>query len=411
MLEKINFKDELLRGSLILVIMFGLFNLLNYIFQISMANMLELADYGILAALMSIVYIFGIPSEAIQIVISKYTSKFNIKNQNGKIKDLLLRSIKKALILSSIFFIIFLILGVFISLWLRINFFLIALTGIAIFGTFLLPITRGILQGKKKFKDMGLNMVLESIFKIILSVMLVLLGLRVYGAMGALIMAFAIAFFLSLLAIKDVLLSKRENENFEGIYSYNLPNLIAITAIVLMYSLDILLARRFFSAELAGQYAFVSLIGKAIVFINIAIGKVMFPLASEKYENGTETKGILKKSIIFVMIISIIALFFYTLFPEFVVKVISLGSTKYLAASGILGILGLAFTFTSISNILVLHNLSLNKMKKSAFFLIIFPVIEVVLLSIFNSNIMEFSISLALSNFLMLLYNLMLLKK
>jgi len=43
---------------------------------------------------MSFVYIFYMPSEAIQTIITKYTNKLNINNEFGKIKDLMYRSLK-----------------------------------------------------------------------------------------------------------------------------------------------------------------------------------------------------------------------------------------------------------------------------------------------------------------------------
>jgi O-antigen/teichoic acid export membrane protein len=113
MLKKLR-KDELVRGSLILIIMIGIFNILNYIFQISMARMLGPADYGVLAVLMSIVYIFGIPSEAIQTIISRYTSKFNVRRSLGKIKEMLIKSVKRGLLFSLIIFLVFAFLSVYI---------------------------------------------------------------------------------------------------------------------------------------------------------------------------------------------------------------------------------------------------------------------------------------------------------
>lgn len=399
-------KDEFVRGSILLVVMFGVYNILNYVFQMSMARMLGPADYGILAVLMSIVYIFSIPSEAIQTVVSRYTSAFNIRNELGKIKDLLIRGIKNAAIFAVILFVIFLFVSFFLSEWLRVDFFILALTGVIIFFSFLSPITRGVMQGRKEFMKMGFNLVSESLLKILLAITLVIVGWKVYGAMGGVVLAALAAFILSFVVIKEVLASKRKKVDFGKIYSYNLPSLVAITSIVLMYSLDIILARRFFSPEIAGQYAFVSLIGKAIVFANLAIGKAMFPLTSESFEKGKDTRSIFKKSLVFVLLISVVALFFYLLFPEFVIKLLSLGSDKYLGASSVLFTLGIAFTFTSLTNTLLLYNLSINRMKKSAYFLVLFVVIEVVLLSIFSSNIVEFSVSLAVVNFLMFIYSL-----
>lgn len=407
MLERIKVwkNDKFLMGSLVLIFMIGIYNFLNYVFQISMASLLSPENYGIFAVLMSIIYIFSISSEAIQTVISKYANKLNIKREQGKIKDLLLRSLSKALIASSILFLGFCIFSIFLAKWLNIDFYLLAITGMIIFGLFILPIIRGILQGRKKFISLGFSMIAESIIKIVLSVSLVLLGLKVYGAIAAVVITFAIAVVLSLFFIKDILSSKRKRENFKGIYRYSIPGWIAITSIVLMYSLDILLARKFFSADIVGQYAFVSLIGKAILFVNMAVGKVMFPFTSEKFERGKDTKSLLKKSLIITLVTSGVALIFFFFMPETIIRLISLGSTKYLGASGILFLVGLTFSFTSVSNILILYNLSINKIK-SSFFLLSFVIIEAVLLSLFNSNIMEFAISLVISSFLMLCYSL-----
>lgn len=398
-------KDEFVRGSILLVIMLGIFNILNYVFQISMARMLSAADYGIIAVLMSFVYIFGIPSEAIQTIVSRYTSKFAIKKENGKIKDLLLKSLRKSLTFSITFFVIFLLLVLFFSSWLRISFFLLAITGLIIITSFFTPITRGILQGKKRFKEMGLNLILEAVIKIVFSVSLVFIGLNVYGAIGGVVLGTAGAFLLSFPFIKEVLKSKVKDGKFKDIYSYNFASLIAITSIVLIYSVDIILARKFFSPELAGQYAFVSLIAKTIVFANIAIGKAMFPLAAEKFEGGKKTGKILKKSILFISLISAVALGLFFFFPEQVIRILSLGSDKYLQASGVLFLLGLAFSLTSFSYILSLYNISINKMKKTASFMLVFALVEIILLCLFNSSLESFAISILISNVLMFIYS------
>lgn len=397
--------DELIKGSIILFLMIGIFNLFNYIFQMSMARLLGPADYSILAVLMSFVYIFSVPSETIQTVVSKYTSRFNINNSFGKMKDLLLRSLKKGVVISLITFLIFLPIAFLLSNFLKIGVWLIILIGIFIFFTFTMPIIRGIIQGRKKFTSLGVNLIVESLIKIILAISLVLLGFKVYGAIGGLLISEVITFVLAFYAIKEVTSSKRKSENYRGVYSTNFPILIMITSITLIYSLDIILARRFFSPILAGQYAFVSLIGKVILFSSSAIGKAMFPISSESFVKRKKTTGILKKSIIIVSLISGIALFFYLFFPEFIIRIISLGSDQYLGAANILFVVGLAFSFISLSNILITYNISINKMGKSSLFLLLFVLLEVILLSIFNSNLLEFSIALLFVSFAMLIYS------
>lgn len=404
--------DGLIRGGFALLLMIGMFNFLNYVFQIAMARMLEPADYSILAVLISIGYIFGIPNEAIQTIITKYASKFNIKKENGKMKDVFYRSLKKGFIFSLLIFAVFIILSFFLTDLLKINFWLLALTGLLIFYVFSVPIIRGVLQGKKKFWNLGLNMVIESFIKVLFAIILVLIGWRVYGAMIGVLVGGIAAFFIAFAAIKDVTSSRRKKiGKFNGVYRYNLPVLVGITSIVLMYSLDVIIARIFFSPELAGKYAFISLIGKAILFSSFAVSKTMFPLSSESFEKGKKTIGILKKSVLLILAISVFILLLCFLAPEKVIKVISLGSSQYLDASNILFIVSAAFSFTALTNILITYALSINKIRKISLSLLIFVLMEAGLLGLFHSNLIEFSISLLVVNFLMFLYSLWLIKK
>ncbi|MBU3912750.1 MAG: oligosaccharide flippase family protein [Nanoarchaeota archaeon] len=404
-------KDELVRGSFILLAVISIFNILNYIFQMSMARLLGPADYGILAVLMSIVYIFGIPSEAIQTVIARYTSKFGIKKENGKIKDLMYRSLKKLFLFSVIAFIVFTILSISLSKMLKIDFWLLALTGLFIFYLFSVPVIRGILQGKKRFLGLGLNMVVESFGKVVFSILLVLLGWKVYGAITGLVIGGVAAFILAFMSVKDIIFTKiKRNQDLSGAYRYNLPVLIGITSIVLIYSLDVILARIFFNPELAGKYALVSLIGKVILFSSFAISKAMFPIASENFERGRKTSSILKKSIVLILLISAVMLFLCFFIPENVIRVISLGSSQYVSASDILFFVSLAFSFTALTNVIINYSLSINRIRRSSLTLLVFVIMEVVLLSIFNSNLREFAISLLVVNFLMFIYSLWLIK-
>jgi O-antigen/teichoic acid export membrane protein len=403
-------KDELVAGSAILFIMIVLYNFFNYIFQMSMAKFLGPADYSILAVLMSIIYVFAIPAEVIQTVVTKYTSILSVREEKGKIKDLLIRSLKKGLILSSILFIIFCVISIFISSFLSINYNLLVITGFFIFLVFLIPPIRGVLQGRKKFFTLGKNMLLESTSKLILSIILVILGFKVFGAIVSVILGTSLALIFGFIPIKDIIKSKRENFDAINIYSKNLPIIIATISIVLIYSIDIILARRFFTPELAGQYAFISLIGKVIIFVSSAIGKAMFPISTREYEIG-KNSNVLKKSIILVMIMSVASLIVYLAIPEITVKIISLGSDQYVSASNILFFLGLAYSLISFSYIIVLFNLSINKMNKSSWLLSLFLIIQVILLSIFNDNLIEYSLATLFSSLLIFLYSLFLIRK
>ena len=88
-------KSEFGKGTIILFFTMNVYNFLNFLFHFAMGRMLGPSDYGVLAVLMSIVYIYGVPTEAIQNIISKYTSNLNYKKKDGKIKFLMIKSLRK----------------------------------------------------------------------------------------------------------------------------------------------------------------------------------------------------------------------------------------------------------------------------------------------------------------------------
>jgi O-antigen/teichoic acid export membrane protein len=397
--------DELVKGSFILLIMIIFYNFLNYAFQISMARMLGPADYGILAVLMSIIYVIAIPGEAIQTVITRYTSKFKALNKTGKTKDLIYRSTWRGLIIALIIFILSLPVAYFLSAVLKISLSLIILTHVFIFYMVVAPIGRGFLQGNKQFSYLGWSLIIESLAKVIAAISLVYFGMNVYGAIFGVWIGAFFSLVLIIYLMKNLFKVKREHESFGNVYTKNIPVLIAITAIVLFYSIDILFARAYFSAEDAGRYAFVSLIAKVIIFISLSISKTLLPISSEEFERGKGTDRVFKKSIYLVSLVSFPILILYGLFPELIIKIVSLGSLEYIPAAPILFLLGISSTLLAFSNIIIIYSISVGKIRSSAWIVLSFVIILVALLYSFNDNIVQFSYAYLFSNLIMFLYS------
>lgn len=387
-----NLKNDLVRGSLILVILFNLFNLLNYSFQFFMARMLTVADYGIFAVLMSIRYFLNVPSESVQLISSRYSSTLDNEEDLGKIRTMIAKMTQKGLIISILIYLAFIPFSFFLSWFLDIQLGLFLVAGTLIFVSFLVPINRGVLQGRKKFAKLGFTVFGEAIFKILIGVLLVLIGFRVYGAIIGVILGLLISFLLSFFLLKDIFKSKKESLNIEGIYSYSFSVFLMFFVIFFMFSIDIFLAKRFFDPDLAGKYAIASLTGKMIFFAFNPISKAMFPIVSgaEKEKSKKTLYDALKLIILFSAIVLIL---FYAI-PEFIIKV--LFGSKYLEVAGILWIVGLAYLILIISELFIYYALSFKKINKAQLF-IIFPLIQVLLLSFFHSNLVEFSIALVVS--------------
>ncbi len=386
---------QLFKGSIILLITFNLFSFLNLIFNSSMSRMLSLEDYGVLTTLISFLTIFCIFSESIQTIISKYsTHEKNI----GKLKNIIKKSLKKASSFSVALFLIYLIIGLFLSKIFNIKYSLIALTGLMLFASFYLPITRGVLQGKKKFSALGINAIIEGAAKLIIAIVLVLLGAKVFGALIGMILGASFAFLASIFSLKDIFGSKEALSKTPDIYEYSKPVFVVALAILLFLNLDIILARLFFNPLTMGAYALASTIAKIIYIGTNPLGRAMFPISTESKTRESSRKA-LTNSIKLILSLIIIGLLIVLFFGD---SIIWLYSGKIIPETlSILFYLALAMSFLSLTNLILLYSLSRGIIKNYLAILAIIPV-QIILLSIFSNNIIQFSLALLLCSALFL---------
>ena len=375
-------------GSISLLLMFNIYNAINFLFHISMARMLSVVNYGILATLFSIVYISGMFSESIQLVITKYASK---ESNNGKLKNLLRKSISKSLRVSVLLFIFYLFLSFLLSYLLDIKYSLVVLTGLIIFTAFLSPTARGILQGRKMFNSLGLNMIIESSFKLLLAILLVFIGWEVYGAIIATILAVLISFLFSFVSLRKIISSKEQKAATHGIYSYTAPVFIVIFSTLIFYSLDVIIAKIVFEDAIAGYYAVASILAKTIFLGTQPISKAMFPLSVQTNEKKKRSSGIFFTSLLILTLVIVAALVIFYFFPEFLVKLFS--GKSLIQSASILFYLGVAISILSVANLVSLYKISKGNLKNYCF-LPISILIEIFLLSYFSGNLLQFSFAL-----------------
>jgi O-antigen/teichoic acid export membrane protein len=397
MLNKIKniYKDELVKGSIVLFVMINLFNILNYVFHFAMARMLEPADYGVLVVLTSVAYIFSVPSEAVQTIFSKYTSQFF--KSAGKVKDLMYRGIGTAAKISAVCYVIFIPIAVFLSFFLSIKLMLLLLIGLMVFASFVTPVLRGVLQGEKKFIGLGTSLNVESVIKTTLAVLLVYIVHDVYGAVLAIVLSTAIGFLFTLALVRDIIRRKEKHVVIEGAYGYSWNTFVLFLLIVLMLSLDVILAKRFFSPEIAGQYAVASLLGKTLFFGANGVAKAMFPISSRKAKH--ERRGILKKAAVLTILICAAILVVFAIAPELIVNILFGG--KYLAAGSIILYTGIAFSILTLTNLVVYHKLSHGKVT-NPYYMFVFVLLEILILWLFSQTLVSFALGLCLANLMAL---------
>lgn len=373
---------KLFLGSLILLIGFNLYNFLNFLFQFVVARALSAADYGLLATLFSMAYLVGVISDSFQTVIAKYVAD----KQTERTVSVLRKYFKDILTFIVGMWIVYLAAIYPLSSALNIPMSLLVVNGFVFTFTLLLPGFRGVLQGKKRFGLLSGSLAIESSLKVLCALIAIYGGFHLLGVMGSVVCGLGLALAASYLFIKPYIRKTSDKFRVDDFYSQTGPILFATFVIVAIYSIDVILARAFFSEEVAGSYAVMSLLGKSIFWAVLPISKVMFPESVERSGKG-EANGLLKKPIIAVCIMCSLILLVYLAFPETVFWIIS-GEESVIAPRALFFV-GMGMSLLALSNLILFHKLGVGKIRRYK----LLPVIVIVyagILYAFSFNIYSF---------------------
>ena len=397
--------DRLTKQISVVFIASTVTNIANYLFHVFMSRTLGPSSYGIMVSLISIFFIISIPATTIQTSIAKYTSHFKAQNQYGKVGVLLSGSLKGLSLAGIAAFIIFLLGSSYIASFLKISSKIpVIIVGASLSFALILPSPLGILQGLQRFGQFGANLVIQSFSKLLLGILLVYLGLGVSGALSAFTISFLAGLLIALISLAFLFRQSNTDDdvNFSEIYRYSFPVLITILCFTLLTNIDVVLVKRFFASSEAGYYSAASIVSKIIIYLPGAIGAVMFPRTSELYSLNQDTISVLRRSLFYTALLCGGAMVGYFSIPSFIVKVIF--GEQYLATIPLIGVFGLAMCFFSLTNILLMYQLSIHRLEFVKI-LIIATALEVVLITLFHRTLTQVILSLLIVSLFLFLVN------
>jgi O-antigen/teichoic acid export membrane protein len=398
-------KNPLVRGSLILLSLVGIFNVLNFLYHIVMARMLSLEDFGLLKRVFVFLYLGAILMETFQLVVVKYAS---IHNKPENLKTLLVKSKKDMKKYSLWIFSLFIILSIPLSNIFHIPYILLVITATFIVASLFASLGRGILQGQQRFYALGFSMISEAILKMGLSAILVFLGFGVFGAVAGISASLGVSIVVTSFFLRDLRNYTAAPTAFPNIRQYSFPVLIVNTALISFVNLDVLIAGSVFGGIEAGIYSIASTIA-LIVFIGVQpINKVLFPLTAQRARYEKSTRNNFYRALSIVVLIGAIAMVASLMFPLKIVKIFS-GQTLPIVEK-ILGFLVGGTALLSLTSTVLQYKLSLGK-TNGFLWIFCFPFLEIVLLIFFSQSLVQYAVSFFIANVIFLIGSLFVLNK
>ena len=361
-----------------------------YLFNMLAGRMLGPAMYGEFAALLSLMMILSVGGGAITTVAMKYSSELYAQKNISALKRLFKFFTKYVAVIGTSLFLISLLFINPIGNYFSIHDYLpIAVTLFVFVPGFLIVVNRGVLQGTQKFTAISITGILESLFRLTIGLILIKLGLEVFGAMAGVLTASVIVYFITLVPIKKLLAEKSKSvENYQfnkkEILNYSWPALMASILLAISFNIDVIMVKHYFDPESAGVYAAISTIAKIILYATGPIVSVMFPMISEKKATGEKHYILLILSLLLTLFGSLIILGVYYIAPGTIIKI--LYGAQYTAAYPLLPQVGFVILFYALISFLCNYFLAIKNFVFLIFYTIII-IAQMILISLNHSSI------------------------
>ncbi len=314
------------KNNLILLVLSTAASVINYLFQILLGRLLSVEEFGIVNSIFSLISVLTIPGMIIAVVVAKECATVD-ENRKEAIDDtisVLLRfagliilvigciEISCTELFKNVFHLSkveYIIIGICVSL-------------IAV----LVQTVYSILQGKRQFFELGMQSLITALFKMLLSIILVVLGGGIFSILAAYFVAELITLIYCVMSAKINFHCMKSNRvsirEKWGIWKYSISYiLISQLGITLLSNGDVLLVKALFSDEVTGLYSSAITFSRVPLFITLSLANVLLPTVVNYKKQGKETYGLLLKSLFYGFVPWLCATLLLQLFGSSLIKV------------------------------------------------------------------------------------------
>lgn len=378
-------EGNFVRDVAFMIVLSFIASLLHYVFFVYLGRNLPPQEYATLGVLLSAYFIsFFIASTLTNIVI-RYISIFKAKSQIYKISVFVHKSLRTFTYFGAVFaiatFMIFTALSDHIETPLLSLVFLSAY----ILFHFIFSTTSAALGGLQKYRVLGTVRFAQAFMTVIIGYLFVMLGWSITGVLLAFAIGTAMAILLAYAPVSNILTVKNVKLGDIGLRSYSLRASLITLLVSGMMNIDLIFAKILLDPVEAGTFSASSMIAKLPFLLSVMFTNIMFSKGSERHSNGKETKNILKHSLMYIaaagIALSVLTLFFKDLIARLLFgDVYSFGAYLF--------VFTLSSSLMSLSNAILMYELSINRTKK---LLRLWPFIlfQIVLYSLLHESIFQ----------------------
>lgn len=375
----------LAKGSVIVFAGSMAANIGSYLYHLVVGRILGPVQYGELAALLSLSYIFNVITVVLQTVVAKFVAEKTAVGKTGEIRSLVV-GLTRLLGIGTIISIgILYIVAPSISGFLHIENHMVVMflfAGIAF--SFLGIVYASVLQGKQRFVEGMIVLNMNALLRLLAGFLAASFG--VLAVLMSNTVAVCLATLVTLWMIRDIFYTKHSVDQVRvyPLFRASIWTFLSILGISVLNSQDVVVVKHFLPSLESGWYAALSTMGKIIFFASYSIAYVLLPIVSSRSAKGAKSTDLIYVSLGIVSFISIAITAAFFALPELSLQILY-GKT-YVGAATYLGLFGIFSSLYTLAYTIVTALLGLG--KTSVWWILIgVALLQDVLLSNFHTGI------------------------
>ncbi|WP_396611352.1 oligosaccharide flippase family protein [Haloferax sp. S1W] len=388
--------DDLLQHGSIIAIATVISGALNYAFQVFMGRALGPEQYGVFGALFALFYIVNVFGRGIRFSATRFTAE--LVDDGPALAAFHREFLRQSTLFSIGIFVALSAAAPLLSDFLNVSttLLVVAIAGTAPFGL-ALTVNFGTLQGVQWFTPLGGYKILLAGVKLVGGIALVVLGYGVFGAFAALVLASIVVYGATTLHLRRRLQVPTSTSTFDygRAYRYTLPAILTGFCVTVPTTVDVILAKHFFTSHLAGLYVAASVLGKILIFLPMGISTALFPKVSSQGADEAAPTALFWRAMLYTAVIAGLGTLTYWVVPEFVLT--TFYGAAYADAVPLLRWYGVSILAFALASVVLNFELARSRNR----FVYVFTLVslaEIALMWFFHASPLQFLYILLLGN-------------
>ena len=324
----------------------------GFVYHAIAGRLLGPSLYGDVASIIAVYSVFSTPTLILVLVLARYSATLLASGTTDSVRYLVLRTTQLTVVPSILIVVAGFVLAGPVADFLHLHSaWPVVWLGLGIAVFWQVGIPRGILQGIQHFSGLSANLSLEMVVRCSALAILLAAGTAVVGATIAVLAGVTFAYGIGIFALRHQLRAGGERAALRSMVGFSLTATAGTLGILLLYNLDVILAKHYLAGHDAGIYASLNKIGTILYFLTLSVSQVLFPRVVEAIANNDHPGRLLGVSAGFMGLLGAGALLVFGIVPGLVVRL--LFGAAFSDAQHYIFLVGVIGMALSLNNLLV----------------------------------------------------------